>query len=240
MSQDRRYDEKDVATILKRVAELHEREGERREGRGMSLSDLEQVADELGMSRALVARAAAEVDVAGDDAQRAGVPGAMLETVIEGELSTAAHDRMLEVVRRRVGDPGTLVTQGFAQIWSATAGMHRVHLTVTRDGGRTNIRLESRGGDEAVAMGAGGAVAGFLAGVFSLIPLKVLVAKPLMLLLIVPVIAAWVATGALVGWNVGRRRRLTQSAALRSTFTEVIALANEARRELPPSEPGSR
>ncbi|MCY1060033.1 hypothetical protein [Nannocystis sp. SCPEA4] len=63
MTGERRYDDREVGQILKRVAELHEREGDKADARAMTRAEIEQVVHELGISRALVARATSELAV---------------------------------------------------------------------------------------------------------------------------------------------------------------------------------
>ena len=58
----RRYNEKEVADIIKRASELQQAESTAESTTGMSLAELEQVAREAGLDPALVRRAATDLD----------------------------------------------------------------------------------------------------------------------------------------------------------------------------------
>lgn len=240
MSGDRRYDDREVGLILKRVAELHEREGEK-DARAMTRGEIEQVVQELGISKALVARATSEL-AARDVRNRpvwwlGGKTDLMFEEVVDGRVDDATLTRILEVLRRTLGDPGELKHEAGARIWStADGGSQRVHLTVVEHDGRTTLRLEERMSGEATAIvGASAVLAGFL-GFMMIVPLKALVIKALLLLLMGPL----AASGALLGWLGGRaiwkRRSAAREAQLRQAFAAIVTLAEDVKAL--PAAPG--
>ncbi|HWB75355.1 MAG TPA: hypothetical protein VG755_10370 [Nannocystaceae bacterium] len=236
LAEDRRYDEREVGLILRRVAELHESEGENADARAMTRSEIEQVVQDLGISKALVARATSELAAHDSSApvwRLGGKTKVMFEDVVAGELDDAALTPMLEVLRRTLGEPGELKHEGGATIWSTTAnGMQRVHFTVVPHAGRTTLRLEEdMSGEANVIVGLTAFFGGFL-GFMMIVPLKALVVKALLLLMMGPL----ALSGALVGWLGGRaiwkRRSRTREQKLRRAFAAIMALTEE-RKALP-------
>ncbi|WAS90043.1 hypothetical protein [Nannocystis punicea] len=243
MADDRRYDDREVGLILKRVAELQAGEGDRADARAMTRAEIEQVVGELGFSKALVARAVSELSVQ-DLRNRSvwhlgGKTDLMFEEVVEGTIDEATLTRMLEALRRHLGEPGKLEREGGAQIWSTREGGRRIHFTVVPVAGRTTLRVEERMPvDAGATVGVGAFLGGFL-GFMSLVPLKVLLAKSLLLLLMGPL----ALMGAILGWLVGRatwkRVALAREEVLRRVFSEIVAVAaarDPTRPALPADE----
>ena len=86
----RRFNEREVAAIIKRASELQEVESIGESSTGMSLAELEQIAREAGLDPALVRRAASDLDTRVTDRQPSaffGAPtGLVLERTIDGEV----------------------------------------------------------------------------------------------------------------------------------------------------------
>lgn len=239
VTESRRYDEREVGLILERVAELHQHE-QGSDGRSMTKAEIEQVVAELGISKALVARAVSEVSVR-DLRNRpvwwlGGKTDLMFEHRVQGSIDDATLTRMLEVLRRSLADPGRLEQEGASRIWSTTsATTRRITLTVVDDGDATTVRLEERmPGDARTTVGGTTFGTGFL-GVLSVIPLKVLVAKSVMLLALGPVVAAGATAGWLAGRALWRRRSQSREEQLRRAFGELVALAEPEPLALSPA-----
>lgn len=191
MTGERRYDDREVGQILKRVAELHEREGDKADARAMTRTEIEQVVHELGISRALVARATSELAVQ-DIRNRpvwwlGGKTDLMFEEVVDGHVDDATLTQMLEVLRRSLGDPGKLEREAGARIWSTTTSTsRRIHFTVVEHADSTTLRLEERmSGDAGTTVGMS-VFAGGMTGFMTMVPLKVLVIKAVLLLMMGP------------------------------------------------------
>ncbi len=239
MTDDRRYDDREVGLILKRVAELHEQGADGTDARSMTRAEIEQVVNELGISKALVARAASEVSVM-DVRNRpvwwlGGKTDLMFEHHLDGAVDDATLTLMLEVLRRSLGDPGSLKVEGPVRIWSTDQSSRRVNLSVVDHGETTTLRLEERMPvDSRTTVGTGlggGAIAGFM----TVVPLKALLVKSMMLL-------AWgpfIAVGATLGWLGGRalwkRRSAGREQQLERAFAEIVALADTGPKQLPPA-----
>lgn len=237
MSDERRYDDREVGLILRRVAELHEQEGRPVDARAMTRTELEQVVGELGISKALVARAVSELSMPQARNRPAwwagGKTDLMLEQVVEGPIDDRTVTRMLEVLRRTLGDPGKLEHEGGARIWSPRESSRRVHLTLVEHDGRTTLRLEERMTAEVGATMVMGSIAGLMLGVLSVIPLKALLLKPVLLLVMVPMIMLGVVTGWLGVRAVWKRHSAAREQQLREAFGELLALAEAEPPALP-------
>lgn len=230
MADERRYDEREVGLILKRVTELHEGAGAPADARAMTRGEIEDVVAELGISRALVARAAAEVAVHDRNREVWAVGGktdVVFEEVIAGPVDEARLTAMLEVLRRHLGDPGELRSEGGARIWSPTAALsRRIHFSVVpRADGTTTLRLEERmegsaGAAIFVTAGAGG-----MLGFFAALPIKFLVGKLALLLAWPPLIALGAVLGWLLGRTIWRREAGRREALLRRAFVDLLAEA---------------
>lgn len=240
MTGERRYDDREVGQILKRVAELHERQGDKADARSMTRAELEQVVHELGISKALVARATRELAVQ-DVRNRpvwwlGGKTELMFEEVVDGHIDDATLTQMIEVLRRSLGDPGKLEQEIGARIWSTTASTsRRIYFTVVEHEDTTTLRLEERMSGDAGGLVVGTAFTGGFAGFMTVVPLKALVVKAVLLLMMGPL----ALSGALVGWFAGRamwrRRSLGREEQLRRAFGEIVALAGARSKTLPAS-----
>jgi hypothetical protein len=234
MPADRRYDDREVGRILERVAELHEGEAEKADARAMTGGELEAVVQEMGISKALVARATSELAV--PDARNrpvwwaGGKTDLMFEEVVAGHLDDRALTPLLEVLRRTLGDPGKLEHEAGARIWATTSNASQhVTLTVVEHAGRTTLRLEERMSEEAgLIVGVSAFLTGFL-GFFMIVPLKALVLKAVLLLLMGPL----ALSGTLLGWLGGRalwrRRSASREEQLRQAFAAIVSLAEDVK-----------
>jgi hypothetical protein len=148
----RRFNEREVADIIKRASELQLTETPAESTSGMSLVELEQVAREAGLDPVLVRRAAEDLD-AQITTQRPsrfiGAPTALcLERTIDGEISSDEYEPLVLEIQRVLGDVGTASMLGRSLQWSATRrGQHgrergSVQLFITPRHGRTTIRIE--------------------------------------------------------------------------------------------------
>ncbi len=104
----RRFSDKEVALIIKRAAELQAAGGEE-DASGMSLAEVEQVANEAGIDPFLVRRAAS--DYARQPATpepsvvRRAPSAVSLETVVSGEVLEDDYEMIVDEVRRSFGAP---------------------------------------------------------------------------------------------------------------------------------------
>ena len=231
---ERRFDEREAGKILARVAELGERRRDDAKT-GLTRAELEDVAAELGYERALVARASAELARPESDDRLWGGPTRLrFEARVAGAPSQRTLEHIYDALRRAFGVPGEVSESGGATLWSAGAATSRgVFLTVREVDGETLYRLEEQMPVDARASSGVGAVLGFFIASLAMIPLKVLLGKPLLMLMILPLFV----TGALAGWAVGRARWRLKSAERRAqledVFSDILELASAGAEEAP-------
>ncbi|MCX4241259.1 hypothetical protein [Paraliomyxa miuraensis] len=240
MTDDRRYDDREVGLILERVAELHRREGERADARSMTRAEIEQIVGELGISKALVARAAGELSVR-DHRNRpqwwlGGKTDLMFEDVVDRRIDDATITRMLEVLRRLLGDPGKLEREGETRIWSTQGEGRRVHLTIVEHEGSTTVRLEESMPTEAGAVVGVSTLLGLFLGIMTMVPLKALLLKSVLMMALGPLMVLGAGTGWLVGRRLWKRHSTGRELLLRGAFGELMGLAAGGTKALPEPE----
>jgi hypothetical protein len=165
----RRFNEKEVAQIIKRASELQQLESTTESTAGMSLAELEQVAREAGLDPALVRRAATDLDTRVTDRQPSPFLGAptvlVLERTIDGEVPSDEYEALVLEIQRELGGVGTGSTLGRSLVWTMQGTDRRrvstrtVQVTVTPRNGRTTIRME-----EPLGQLAGGLFGGLMGG----------------------------------------------------------------------------
>jgi len=168
----RRFTEADTDAILRRTAELASGSDAATPARGLTVDEMETLAQEAGLSPELVRRAAREVSLrsALQPSPWTGGPRRLaLERVIPGELSEAAWEAIVGEVQRTLGMPGFVSKVGRTRTWSAlsqtgNAGTQRhVTVTATIHDGNTVVRVDEPLGKLAGAL-FGGLVGGLGGG----------------------------------------------------------------------------
>ena len=165
----RRYNEKEVADIIKRASELQQLESTAESTTGMSLTELEQVAREAGLDPALVRRAATDIDTRVSDKKPSAFIGApthlVLERTIDGEVPVDEYETLVLEMQRELGGVGQASMLGRSLVWTMQGVQRRnvstrtVQVTVTPRNGRTTIRME-----EPLGQLAGGLFGGLMGG----------------------------------------------------------------------------
>src|SRR5215213_11680812 len=177
----RRFNEKEVAQIIKRASELQQEESPIESSTGMSLVELEQVAREAGLDPSLVRRAATDLDTRVSDKRPSAFIGAptalMLERTIDGEVSADEYEALVLEIQRELGGVGSASTFGRSLQWTMRGVDRRrvssriVQVTVTPRNGRTTIRIEEPLGQLAGGLfgglmgGLGGGTSGIMMGI---------------------------------------------------------------------------
>lgn len=180
----RKFNEEEVALIIKRAAELQQTEQVAEDtSSALSLAEVEQIAKEAGIDPALIRRAAQSLDRPGSESIRpspwVGAPTRIVfERVIDGEISNDDHEALIDTVRRTLGDNGMPSVLGRTLSWSSSyqGGRRRnrgrrVDVNVMARGGVTTIRVEEELRDVAGALigglvgGGGGGTTGISMGI---------------------------------------------------------------------------
>ncbi len=229
----RTYSEQEAALVLKRAAELQQAQAG--SGSGVrTLAELEEAAEEAGIDRALVRRAATEVRRAApvetrDNAFLGGPTSIVLEAVVDGEIGPDSHEPLITEVRRSTGEHGAHEVLGRTLTWTTrpVAGQpaRTITVSVTPRGGVTTIRIE-----EKLTMMAGALFGGILGGVggggsgLAVIPFAVAGAPYL-----IPVaLSVWLGGVYAVVRRVYRGKSRTRRKDLERLLAELVAIAEES------------
>lgn len=147
MTEERRYDEDEVAEIFavatQTRADAPARVGT---GEGLTLSELEDIAEEVGIAPELVRGAARSLDAGGSAAVRSrmGVPFGVGRTVdLPRPLTDLEWQRLVVTLRETFGATGRIDVVGDLREWRN--GNLRVLLEPTPSGSR--LRMTTRKGD---------------------------------------------------------------------------------------------
>ena len=169
MTDDRSYDDRQVALILRRATELQSRSPDvPGKTSGFSLADLEEIALEAGIDPRNIRRAAAEMEggqLGGSD--WSAVFGAPLtvrvERDVEGEVSDSIFDELLVEIQEAGLGHGQPSVVGNTLTWRSGGAQNvsSLQVTVSARDGRTEIRADERrhqtaGGLFGGIMGGGG------------------------------------------------------------------------------------
>ena len=128
---------------------------------GYRMTDVQAAAEEAGISERHVARAASELGLApapvtadaspaiADRAPPAnpwsGAPMSIsYEAAVPGEVPESEYYVFVEIIRRRIGDPGHFNTLGKAVSWSSSSKNRNLQIAVVPRGGRTTIHVDER------------------------------------------------------------------------------------------------
>ncbi len=168
LRRERRFNDEEVALIIKRAAELQQTERVE-PSTALTLSDVEQIAREAGIDPELIRRAALGLDRPAPEARPSvwfGSPTHLVfERVVEGEIPTDEFEPMVAEIRRSVGDNGIPSVLGRTLSWTSSPAGRRspstrkVDVSVVSRDGLTTIRVE-----EQLQALAGGLFGGLVGG----------------------------------------------------------------------------
>jgi hypothetical protein len=180
--RERRFNEEEVALIIKRAAELQQTEQtERDPGNALSLTDVEQIAREAGIDPKLIRQAALGLDQPSTTIRPnpwIGSPTRIVfERVVDGEIPIEEFEALIAEVRRTFGDNGVPSVLGRSLAWSSSmrgrrrAQGRQIDVSVVPRGGVTTIRVEEELRNTAGALfgglvgGGGGGTTGISIGI---------------------------------------------------------------------------
>lgn len=182
-SSGRKFNDEEVALIIKRAAELQQTEQIAQDpANAMSLADVEAIAKEAGIDPALVRRAANTLDQRTETTRPSAWVGAptrlVFERVVDGEITPDAYEPIVNELRRTFGDNGIPSVLGKTLAWTSTqTGGRRqsrgrqIDVSVMSRGGVTTIRVEEELRNIAAALfgglvgGGGGGTTGISIGI---------------------------------------------------------------------------
>ncbi|NNF14432.1 MAG: hypothetical protein HKN72_14485 [Gemmatimonadetes bacterium] len=214
MNDDRRYDDTEVEEIFRRAAES--REGSPRQPAlspgGLTLRELQEIGEEVGLSKEVVARAAASVDVAPASSGKVralGVPVGVDHTVsLSRPLVDEEWERLVARLRDTFKAPGQVEVMGRLRQWSN--GNLRVSVEPTESG--YQLRLHTHKGSVRPLVGGGLALVALalVLVVFSLMTGREVDAMGMVMLAIVGGGMAGVNLIQLPGWAATRARQMEE------------------------------
>ena len=194
---NRRFNDEEVALIIKRAAELQQTEAIADEStNALTLTEVEQIAKEAGIDPSLIRRAALTLDRPGEVNRPSPWVGAptrlVFERVVDGEVSSDEYEALIDIVRRTLGDNGLPSVLGRTLAWSSSMqGSRRrshgrqVDVNIVSRGGVTTIRVEEELRNIAGALfgglvgGGGGGSTGISVGigmeVFNSLPIAAMI-----------------------------------------------------------------
>ena len=146
MADERRYDEEEVARIFRIATEERTEAPTRGSSRGLTLAEIQDIAEEVGVSRELVVRAAARVRTPAG-AERSGPLGVPIRVRrivdLPRALTDAEWERLVTLLRRTFDAPGEPHESGNLRAW--TNGNLQVMVEPGESG--YQLRLSTRKGD---------------------------------------------------------------------------------------------
>ncbi len=152
--RERRFNDEEVALIIKRAAELQQTEqAEQEPGTALSLSEVEEIAREAGIDPVLIRRAAVGLDQPSQTNRPSAWVGSptrlVFERVVEGEIPIEEFEPLIAEIRRTFGENGLPSVLGRTLAWSSSnrGGRRRstgrnIDVSVVTRGGVTTIRVE--------------------------------------------------------------------------------------------------
>jgi len=182
-SGNRRFNDEEVALIIKRAAELQQTEQVAQDSSSsLSLSEVEDIAKEAGIDPALIRRAANTLDQRNEVNRPSPWVGAptriVYERIVDGEITPDAYEPIVNEIRRTFGDNGIPSVLGRTLAWTSTQTGGRRHsrgrqidVSVMSRGGVTTIRVEEELRNIAGALfgglvgGGGGGTTGISVGI---------------------------------------------------------------------------
>lgn len=230
---EERFDDQEVSLILRRALEADEA----RDGRGLTLAELKEIAAEVGISPDQVETAALSVQ-----AERRVPRGGRIRTTsryevsVNGEIRPESRPELLRAIRRALGRHGIVTDEMGGLQWQARDYFGGRYVTVHSEEGRTRVEALGNFRDGAFVSAGGGGTLGMaavaLAAKFTVGGLSALGAVGL------PILAAGVALPA---WAFYRHTFAREDRALRQAVADIAARVESTStadaESLSPSEP---
>lgn len=182
-ARDRKFNDEEVALIIKRAAELQQTQQDEQEpSNAMTLTEVEEIAREAGIDPKLIRQAAHGLERPAEIARPSPWLGAptrlVFERVIDGEVPVDDFEPIINEIRRTFGDNGVPSILGKTLAWTSSyqGGRRRnngrmVNVSVGSRSGATTVRVEEEMRNIAGALfgglvgGGGGGSTGISIGV---------------------------------------------------------------------------
>ncbi len=210
---------------MKLAAEMQTGSAQTGTSGGMTLSELQSVAAEIGIDPKTIGLAVSELDTSPKGRSRNKSDSVLIEQTLSGELSEEAWDELVTEVQRFTKKPGRTEMQGNSREWRGATDVHVITLCAITRKGRTKLKM--LGDSSGVTAGFG--VLGVVGGVFlTLAPViaakkHALPASPILILFLSALIAAVCAVATIGMIHIAQRKFGMQMEALAARLIGGIA-----------------
>jgi hypothetical protein len=153
MSEKQKYTESEFALILQKAIELQERRGAVDAGHGLSLSEIQAIAAEIGLEPALVEQAASLVPRTGSGklALLFGGPSVyQMEYSVAGEIPRDDFGKLVDAIRRTTGHQGQVTEVLGSLEWQTVGEVSQILVAVSPRDGQTSVKILANRGPAAV------------------------------------------------------------------------------------------
>lgn len=232
---ERRYSDEEVALILRKAAQLDTGSAGSEAGDGLSLTEIERIAREVGIAPDVVARAAAALRTeAPSTAARifGGPTDFAAEHEARGEVPREHYGDVVEVIRRVMGKPGRTSEVLDGLEWKSWGDTTQVTVVVRPTAGRTRVQILADRGGSAIIAYLVPSVGALLGGVITGAILEPTVGPGL---LIIGTAASAGFLGARTIWAAATRRFRRKFASLVDAVTGEVERQAAPPRDAPPS-----
>jgi hypothetical protein len=140
MSDSRRYDEQEIAEILRHATEADEAAPPHTSGTGLTLVEIQEVGGEVGIAAERIERAARSLDMgkASPPVRFLGAPRSVTRIVpLDRPLSDDEWMRLVVILRETFGAKGTVESIGPLRTWYN--GNLQIHVEPSEDGHRVRM-----------------------------------------------------------------------------------------------------
>jgi len=158
----RRYSEKEVGRLLRRATEMQRAEPTADNPEGLTLAELQEIAQEAGIDPGMLQQAAVELETHGVPTFATRVAGApieiRLERLIPGEFPAEDLDELIPLIQTATAGQGMASAVGGTLSWASRSESNTSsqQVLITSKDGHTLIRIEE---------GVGGLAAGLFGGI---------------------------------------------------------------------------
>ena len=220
---ERRFDEKEVGQILSKAAAVQSGSSDPDSLRGITLEELQRVAQEVGLDPREIGRAAKSLESDRKVQRNRSANSVLLQQSVEGELSEEMWEQLVTAGRAFSGRAGRLVQNGATREWHSNEDAQTLLLSATTRNGRTQIRLLGDVSGAAILTTTFGSIFGIFASMAPMIysTKQSAFVSPILTAVLTLLI---VVTTALSTISINRDRRKKFQRQLEGFMDEVVGL----------------
>jgi hypothetical protein len=230
----RKYNDKEVGQILAKAAALQSGSSEISTPEGVTLAELQRVADELGIDPKMIDRAATELDTLRQITASTQSNTVLLEQTVTGELSEETWEDLVTKLRAFAGSAGKTETTPRKREWIGGGETQSLVFTVTTRQGQTHLKLMGDNSGASVVKG----MLGFVIGMFStfgplIANVKTGVFGPLLTPLLMILVVASAVLITTIAIRSGRRKFAARVNSVMDRLVETVESDQEKQMESP-------